>query len=116
MTLVDSGEFVLLGAPIGNATFCAAYTASERITKAQNCLDGIADLDDPQVALTLLRYCASYGKIVYSMRVTPHDHHYDELRVFDRHVRSCFESFSGLYPNDTQWRQATLAVRHAVRR
>ena len=55
----------LLGAPIGDRTFCNDMT-TKRAAKAQVLLDSIASLDDPQVALLLLRQCASFGKLVYS--------------------------------------------------
>eukprot|EP00666_Eupelagonemidae_sp_cell4sb_P003260 gene3260-biopygen28230 len=73
--------------------------------------DAIAEFPDPQIALLLLRHCASYGKIVHSMRVTPHDFHEDALREFDARVRECFDGFTGLHPDDE--RQATLGIRFA---
>eukprot|EP00666_Eupelagonemidae_sp_cell4sb_P002635 gene2635-biopygen4211 len=75
--------------------------------------DAIAEFPDPQIALLLLRHCASYGKVVHSMRVTPHDFHEDALGEFDARVRECFEGFTGLHPDDEQWRQATLGTRFA---
>ena len=37
--------------------------------------------------------------------------HQEQLVAFDSAVRRCFEQFSGLHPDDTQWLQATLATK-----
>jgi hypothetical protein len=44
--------------------------------------------------------------------VTEYGCHAAELADFDARVRACFEGFSGLHPNATQWRRAVLAVRN----
>ena len=49
--------------------------------------------------------------MVYSIRVVPSCHHKQALSDFDGAIRSCFECFSNLRPDDTQWEQATLSTR-----
>ena len=63
-------NFDYLGAAIGDATFCESWT-TETVNKAQALLDALSDLDDPQVGLRLMRHCAGFSKLVYSMRTTP---------------------------------------------
>ena len=104
------GCFKLLGAPIGTSKYCQSLT-DKRAAKVQSSLDAIGELPDPQVALALLRSCSSFGKMVFSARSTPFDTHQDQLVSFDKAVRRCFEHFSGLHPDDTQWLQATLATK-----
>ena len=104
------GCFKLLGAPIGTDEYCKSLTKN-RAAKVQSSLDAIGDLPDPQVALALLRSCASFGKMVFSARATPFDVHQEQLVVFDKAVRRCFEQLSGLHPDDDQWLQATLATK-----
>ena len=58
------GCFKLLGAPIGTDEYCQSLT-SKRAAKVQSSLDAIGELPDPQVALALLRSCASFGKMVF---------------------------------------------------
>ena len=58
------GCFKLLGAPIGSKEYAQSLT-NKRATKIQSCLDAIGELPDPQVALALLRSCASFGKMVF---------------------------------------------------
>eukprot|EP00663_Eupelagonemidae_sp_cell21sb_P000220 gene220-2251_t len=111
ITLKHNGNFELLGAAIGSAEWCNTHT-QERVGKAQALLNEIGLLDDPQIALRLLRNCASFGKLVFSARVTEFGKHTDALTDFDTRVRSCFESFSGLRPTDTQWRRAVLSIRN----
>ena len=83
----------------------------KRATKAQALLDSIAGLNDPQVALLLLRQCASFGKLVYSARSTKFDHHMSALSHFDTSVRACFDTFTGIHTSDSQWARATLPIR-----
>jgi len=103
-------SFEMLGAPVGSETFCAKV-AAERVDDAELLLAAIRELEDPQIALCLLRQCASYGKLVHLSRCTPPDSIGPELTRFDMEVRRCFEGFSGLRPDNTSWRQATLATR-----
>eukprot|EP00662_Eupelagonemidae_sp_cell21_P022046 gene22046-biopygen46842 len=112
ITVIRDGNFELLGAPVGDAQYCASYTA-ERVAKAEPRLDALAELDDPHVAFQLLRNCASFGRVIYSMRVTPPDWHQAQLQAFDSAVRRCFEQFSGVHCDGRQWRQATLGIRNA---
>ena len=110
MTWKLDGCFKLLGAPIGTAEYCQTLT-EHRAAKVQSSLDAIGELPDPQVALALLRSCASFGKMVFCARATPFDMHQDQLESFDKSVRRCFEQLSGLHPDDKQWLQATLATK-----
>ena len=90
------GNFELLGAAVGSRDFCNQHT-QERVDKACKVLDAIGELPDPQVALLLLRHCCSFGKLVYSLRLTPHDAHDAALHNFDQAVRDCFEHFLALH-------------------
>ena len=102
--------FQFLGVPIGKAEFCQSFT-SERAAKVQESLDAIGELPDPQVALALLRSCASFGKMLFAARSTPFDVHQDQLSQFDKAVRVSFQQFTGLRPDETQWLQATFATK-----
>ena len=88
----DNGDFELLGGPIGSDRYCNDHT-QKRVDKAKELLSALGELPDPQVALTLLRHCASFSKMVYSIRVVPHYKHRAALISFDNAVRECIESF-----------------------
>ena len=62
----EDGNFERLGGPIGCDDFCNQHT-QERVDKVIKILEALGELPDPQVALTLLRHCAFFGKLVYSM-------------------------------------------------
>ena len=64
VTFKPSGEFELLGGPIGSQDFCNSHT-QDRVVKATKLLSALGELPDPQVALLLLRHCASFGKLVF---------------------------------------------------
>ena len=104
------GEFELLGAPIAGLAFCNQHCMTHRVDRAQACLDALAEMPDTQTALLLLRHCASYTKLTYSMRVTPPAAHVAALQQFDSRVRSTLEQLGGLQLTDRAWRQASLRV------
>ena len=104
------GCLKLLGTPIGSDEYCQKLT-QQRADGVQECLDALGELPDPQVALALLRSCASFGKMVFAARSTPYDVHQEQLLGFDKAVRRCFEHFTGLHPDDSQWLQASLSTR-----
>ena len=108
VTFRASGDFELLGGPIGSAEFCNSHT-QERVTKATKLLAALGELPDPQVALPLLRHCASFGKLVYSTRVVPPNAHASALKAFDVAVRECFESFTCCNLEAEDWSLATLS-------
>ena len=98
-------------------TFHATYDFIERgyVTRRHlwpTLLKELADLPDPQVALMLLRYCASFGKLVYSARVVPHTLHKDALQNFDHAVQECFETFMCANFSADEWMLATLSTKH----
>ena len=74
----------------------------KRVAKAQRLLSAQGEVPDPQVALQLLRRCAGFSKMVYSLRVVPSSSHSEALLCFDSAVRSCFEQFTTLMRDDEQ--------------
>jgi hypothetical protein len=104
--------FELLGAAVGGDAFCEEY-ASEKAAKAKVLLEQLPKLEDPQVALRLLRLCGGHCKLVHSMRVTPPQQQLDALRGFDQDVRDSFCAITGLLPDDASWDQACRSFHHA---
>jgi hypothetical protein len=107
--VVRDGNFELLGGPIGSPAFCNQHTQA-RVDKATRVLDALGEVPDPQVALQLLRRCAGFSKMVYSIRAVPPTLHSSALQDFDAKIRACFEQFTCLHPDDEQWAQATLST------
>ena len=74
-------------------------------------LSALGELPDPQVALTLLRHCASFGKLVYTLRVVPHYKQSEALQNYDSAVRDCLESFLSCTFSDSEWSLASLSTK-----
>ena len=110
ITFRDEGNFELLGGPIGSEEFCNSHT-QERVDKALVLLKALGELPDPQVALTLLRQCAAFSKLVYSLRVVPHKSHIKALENYDNAVRDCFDSFMCCSLSDEEWSLARLSTK-----
>ncbi len=110
--ILTHGNFELLGAAIGDATFCNDYTC-EKVTTASKLLDQLAKCEDPQVCVRLLQKCAGVCKVTHSMRMTPPDLHATALKHFDSKVYSTFSQVTGLFPDNQQWNQACRGFSHA---
>ena len=106
----EDGNFELLGGPIGSKEFCNLHT-QKRVDKAKEVLSALGELPDPQVAFILLRHCASFSKLVYSLRVVPHHKHKAVLQQFDNAIRDCIESFLCCSLSNTEWTLATLSTK-----
>ena len=109
--LNQTGTFSLLGAPIGDGSFCNQFTTSERVAKALPLLDALAVLPDAQTALLLLRHCASHCRMAYSIRVAPPDGLGPSLEAFGNAVRGCLEVACSGPLTAEAWLQATLSTR-----
>jgi hypothetical protein len=106
------GCFEILGASVGNKEFCEGYTRG-KVEKATQLLHQISCIEDPQVALRLLRNCAGVCKITHNMRMVPTHFHPTALAEFDKEVQSTFCKTTGLFPNRDQWQQACRGFKHA---
>jgi len=107
--VIRDGNFELLGAPVGSPSFCNQHTQG-RVAKAMRVLTALGEVPDPQVALKLLRSCAAFTKMVFSIRAVPASFHVEAVKSFDDAVRACFEQFTCLHPDEEQWTQATLST------
>lgn len=105
-------DFEFLGAPVGSAPF-VADSIRQRVTAAAALLDAIGGLDDPQVALRLLRHSASFCRVAYGMRCCPPTAQAAVLAEFDALVQRCFSAFTGMHLTDEQWQQAARSLKHA---
>ena len=104
----------LMGAAIGDDTFVTAHTA-RRVQAVSPLLEQLSSsLQDAQVGIRLLRPCASYGRVMHSMRCTPPASHQEPLQQFDSMVQAAFSSITGLHLNSAQREQASRGLCHAV--
>ena len=101
----------ILGAPIGDYLFCAHFVA-ERCTQAMKLLSVLLDLADSDlhVAISLLRICGGFCKLVHISRTTPPSLSSEALRAFDGETRSCFSACLAADVTDAAWQQAQLSL------
>ena len=105
-------DMIILGSPIGDEQFCADYITKLR-DKNQKILFNLPQLEDPQVALQLLRTCLSYCKYVYLSRTAPPHLVSDSLKQCDNDIRACLSKIAALQLPDSAWAQSQLSVSNA---
>ena len=67
-------------------------------------------LIDPQVALTLLRMCGGFCRLVHLARTTPPSLSRAALQLYDQDVRRCFSSCTAVDTSDVAWKQSMLGL------
>ena len=87
------GNFYILGSPVGSPEFCREYLVNNAVEMAEDSLDAITHLEDPQVALSLIRHCTGFCQMVYSLRTTPTSELRDLCRRLDDAVQRAVENF-----------------------
>ena len=87
----------ILGAPIGDYLHYSKFIAG-RCAESRKLLSGLVDVAavDLQVAVSLLRMCGSFCRMVHIARVTPPSLASDGLRSFDEEVKQCFVMCSAI--------------------
>ena len=108
----SSGDFKVLGAPIGSESYCEAHTR-KRKAKAMDLLRKVAGLQNTQCALHLMRQCASFCKLAYSVRVVPPVLHRTSLDEFSTDMRSALQQMMSTHIDDAGWTQAQLGIKSA---
>ena len=101
----------ILGAPIGDENFCNNFVVRKQSNESF-LLHQLQDLENPQVALALLRKCAAFCKMTHISRVTPRTLIKSSLFLFDDSVHHCFTECLALNlsPQSSGWKQACLSL------
>ncbi|KAL5516533.1 hypothetical protein EMCRGX_G001893 [Ephydatia muelleri] len=105
-------NFELLGVPIGDKAFCSSITA-RKCSSPLALFSHLEDIgsSDPHVALTLLRHCASFCKLIHLARGTPSSTMVEALKAYDLAVAICFTKCTGLDISVDAWKQAQRSPR-----
>jgi hypothetical protein len=85
---------MVLGAPIGHEAF-VSKKLGDCLRKAQEALRHLPLLDDPQVALLLLRSCTGFCRIVYLARALGCSSMEDMAEAYDRETLVTLEAITG---------------------
>jgi hypothetical protein len=86
---IKLANFEVLGSPVGSENYCNTRMTS-KMDKFIHMFDCLTKLENSQVALALLRYTLSYGKLIFYMRTTPWSSIENNLNNMDLRVRQCF--------------------------
>jgi hypothetical protein len=86
--------FELLGSPVGSASFCQKYF-DKKMVKFREVWANIQKLDHLQTQALLLRYCASFCKVVHLFRSVPPHMLSQQFALFDDEFRGAMESITG---------------------
>ena len=102
----------ILGGPIGDYLYCSKFIA-DKCAESKKVLSGLSEVAevDLHVAVTLLRMCGSFCRMVHIARVTPPSLVSDALEVFDEEVRNCFMLSTAIEISQAAWSQAQLSLR-----
>ena len=99
----------ILGAPIGDYL----HFIAGRCAESRKLLSSLVDVAavNIQVAVSLLRMCGSFCRMVRIARVTPPSLASDGLRSFDEEVKQCFVMCSAINVTNDAWSQAQLGLK-----
>jgi hypothetical protein len=103
-------DFDLLGTPIGSDKFVEDYIERKVTSKLQETVRTISSFDDPQVAYTILRACASFSPLVHIMRTVPPHQLLSSVRAVDGIVASGLSRIAGRQLLPQSICQASLGV------
>ena len=111
MKMAHEPNFEILGTPIGDVILCNKFLAQKRAkaVKLLSQLLGVGSLD-PQIALLLLRQCASFCKLVHLARSMPPSLVSEGLALFDEEVRRYFSDCVIIDALDSDWLQVQLSL------
>ena len=100
---------VLLGAPIGSVEL-ERQAIQDWVGKAQEIMDRLPLLKDPQSEYAILRSCISPPKVMYMLRTMNPIPHNQLWADFDAVIREALYKTVGVSLSQQQWAQATLTV------
>ena len=103
----STASWELLGTPCGHSRDAAEAFVEKALRPATDKMRSLAQLPEPHVAFTLLRYCGSFPSAVFFARTVGPVPAYI---AFDEAARAAAEATTMLMP-DSQWAQATLPTR-----
>ena len=86
------------------------FVSSRHLETASRAQSG-PQLENPQVAATLLRSCASFCKLGHLARTVPPRTASPALKEFDKKVRRCYKESVVVNTTQRSWTQAGLPVR-----
>ncbi len=90
------GGFDILGTPIGTKDFCEKYVRENVFKDLKKGISVISRIEDPQVAVHILRSCLSFGKLVHVLRSVPPAFLIDICHEYNIILRAAFSTITGI--------------------
>jgi len=91
----QTGNFDVLGAPIGNLSHCISWCKDKVFSKASPLLLALPTLRDPHIAYLLLRFCISFCKMVFFLRTVSPGYLDSVCEEFDN---ACLSTLAKILP------------------
>ena len=113
-------HFDILGAPIGDAIFCARFVSQKCAMASKLLCTQLEEVGsvDPQVTVLLLRQCGGFVfcKLVHLAISTLPSLVAEGFKYFDNDVRYCFalSTCTGVDTISSAWEQAQLSLSRAL--
>ena len=107
----DDAGLELLGSPVVGTEDFFDRVVGQRVEKVLRLQDHLTDLENPQVALHLLRSCVSICKINHLLRTVPLEFASEQWTHFDNGLRLSLGRITHTSVPDQAWVQATLPCR-----
>ena len=102
-------DLEILGAPIGSDEFCRSFVIGKS-NAAEKLLNELPRLEDPQIAVSLLRQCGSFCKLAHLARCCPPEQTQEMLGRYDDSVLRCFEEATATELSENARKQAQLGL------
>ena len=109
VALVETDKIQILGVPLGSAEFAYEYVENELLPTAQKVMAKLANFEDSQTAMYLLRLSYSIVRANHFMRTTPLPQWLSHAKKFDELVRSTTESILGTPLSEDAYEQACVS-------
>ena len=107
MKLVNDGNFKLLGAAVGDTSFCMGHVR-KRMNNAAKLLQATPQMSSKQAGLLVTRHCGSICKLSHAARVTQPAQIRDGLEEFSRLTKETLEHIMQSDLDDTRWALASM--------
>ncbi len=104
--MVFSFAISILESPIGDSEGCREKI-EDRMATVYMCWEKLLEIQDPQVALHLVRLCASSCSLLYPFRTIPPHKNKPQAEEFDLEMRRVIENLHGGMP-DSSWNCTTF--------
>jgi len=106
--LVPTSEIQMLGVPLGNDAFTAAFVEKKLFSRLNTTVSQLIEFEDTQSALYLLRVSYSIVRAVHFMRTTPLRQWEKQGDRFDHLIRDAAEQILAFPMTDETYAQASL--------